>query len=160
MSSEDLAPQEYIGATHPTRSALISLAATWTALQLVKAQITCHGQRRVSFTLSWGAVGSTDGDFGIEVSDDPRAELDLLRVDSSPAYTPVAVWNAASFPAGSVDGTQITHTAGTKIITINANAGKCRINLADPHPFIRLTWVRRTGGGATQLAGWASGTGK
>lgn len=158
MSSEDLAPQEYIGATHPTRSALISLAASWTALQLVKAQVDCRKLRRVSWTLDWTAVALTDGDFRIEVSDDPRAELDLLRVDGSPAYTPVAVWNEITYPSGSTDGTNVTVTG--KNATIATTAGKLRIDLTDPHAFARLKWVQRAGGGATQLRAWVSGLGK
>jgi hypothetical protein len=157
--SEDLAPQEYIGPTHPTRSALSNLAASWTALQLVKAIVDCRRLRRVSFTLSWPAVGSTAGDFRIEVSDDPRAELDLLRVDGSPAYTPVAVWNEITFPSGSTDGTNVTVSG--KNATIAATAGSLRIDLADPHAFVRLKWVRAGGAGqADQLRASVSGLGK
>ena len=158
MSSEDLVPQDYISTTHPTRSALADLNDSWTALELVKAQVDCRKLRRVSFTLSWAAFAATAGDFRIEVSDDPRAELDLLRVDGSPAYTPVADWNEITFPSGSTDGTNVTVTG--KNATIAATAGKLRIDLADPHAFVRLKWVRSGGGTTGQLRASVSGLGK
>lgn len=157
MSSEDLAPQEYISPTHPTRSALGDLTDNWTALELALALLDCSKLRRVSWTLEWSADAGTAGDIRVEASDDPRALLDLMRANGSPAYTPVAVWNEVTFPAGSTDGTNVTVSG--KNATIAATAGKMRINLADPHPFMRLKWVG-TGGVANQLRAWCSGLGR
>ncbi|HMI90001.1 MAG TPA: hypothetical protein VK509_01500 [Polyangiales bacterium] len=157
MSANDLDPQEYIGPMHPTRAALGDLTDNWSALELVLATLTTRSLRRVSFTVEWDADAGTAGDIRVEVSDDPRAAMDLMRVNSLPAYTPLAVWNEITYPSGSTDGTNVTVTG--KNATIAATAGKLRIDLTDPHAFTRLKWVG-TGGIANQLRASVSGLGR
>jgi hypothetical protein len=121
------------------------------AASFVGSAIDCRmlEHRRVTFTANWGAVGATDGDWYVEVSDDPRVEMDKAR------GTTTALWNKRTIPPGSIDGTQITVVG--QAITINANAGSFSLNLKDVSGFIRLGYTRRGGGGAAQAQVYASG---
>lgn len=105
--------------------------------------------KRVSFTLDWSAVASTDGDFHVEVSDDPRVEQDKLR------GTTTAKWIRRTIPAGASDGTNVTVTG--KNATINASAGDMSLNLDEVPAWVRLAYTRRGGGSSTQLQAFVSG---
>ena len=121
------------------------------AASFVGPWIDCSnlGNKRLDFTASWTAVALTDGDFYLEGSGDPRAEIDKIRGTSTAIAVPRTI------PDGSFDGEQASVSG--KLITINANAGEFQINLTDVPAFIRLGYTRRAGGGAAQLQVMASG---
>ena len=104
--------------------------------------------KRVSFTLGWTAVGSTDGDFYWQGSDDPRA-------DSDPGN---AVWVTLTIPAGSYHSNGADVSVSGRLATINANAEEVVFNFENPPPFMRLGYTRRGVGAAAQLNVWRSGS--
>jgi hypothetical protein len=104
--------------------------------------------RRISFTLGWSAVGSTDGDFFWQGSDDPRA-------DSDPGN---AVWVTFTIPAGSYHSNGADVTVSGRLATINANAEEVVFNFENPPSHMRLCYTRRGGGAASQLNVWRSGS--
>jgi hypothetical protein len=104
--------------------------------------------RRVSFTLSWTAQASTDGDLFWQGSDDPRA-------DSDPSN---AKWVTFTIPAGSYHTLGANMSVAGKLATINASAENAVFNFENPPPFMRLGYTRRGGGAAAQLDVWRSGS--
>lgn len=112
------------------------------------APMVCRGLRRISFTMWWTAVASTDGDFFFEGSDDPR-------VASDPAN---ATWVILTPPSASLHKNGSDVTLSGNLFTINASAEEMIVNFADPPAYVRLCYTRRGGGGAAQLNVAQSGT--
>ena len=121
------------------------------AASFVGPWIDCRmlSAKRLGFTASWTAVALTDGEFYVEGTDDPRAEIDKIRGTST------AIGVKRTIPSGSFDGSEAT--AADKGITPNANAGNFQLNLTDVPAFVRLGYTRDAGGGAAQLQVMASG---
>lgn len=110
--------------------------------------VVCNQLHRVSWTVVWGAAGSTAAVITLEGTDFCASDDDYANgVAGSPAAGDIL--NAIAIPT--VYGTGLT--AG-------AIAGKTGIDVTNPFRLMRLVWTQSAGGAVNQVTVYQTGYGR
>jgi hypothetical protein len=120
----------------------------------VSSRVDCRGLRCVRFQLKTGATTNTPvGKFQLQGSED----RDAVYADEARSLygtgNEVAQWTTLTLPDGSVHGTNGAATAfagpSTDITTDGSAVLNFIVDVVDPPAFLRLAYVRTSGGGSS-----------